>query len=73
VITESDTAAWHGMYLGAFVALDIPNVSMASDLAKLTRSTDEATKVVILMRDARDGDRVWPALEWLRVQRRVSP
>jgi hypothetical protein len=69
---EEDEAR-HGMYLGALVALGVSNLGMASDLAKLTRSTDEATKVVILMRDARDGDRVWPALEWLRAQRRVSP
>ena len=55
------------------IALDIVNIRMASDLAELTRSTDEATKAILIMRASRQGDRVWPALEWLRGQRRVSP
>ena len=70
-VLEAD--ARHGMYLGAFIALDIVNIRMASDLAELTRSTDEATKAILIMRASQQGDRVWPALEWLRGQRRVSP
>lgn len=64
---------WHAMYLGAFAALGVTGVDLASDLTELTRSTDDAVGAIAVMRDARAGDRVWPALEWLRAQRRVSP
>lgn len=60
---------WRMMYLGAFGALLIPNLAMAEQLGELTRSDEEAGHVIMLLRQGREGDRVWPALNWLREQR----
>lgn len=60
---------WTMMYLGAFAALRIDNAEMASGLAELTRSDDDAIKAIAMMRDGKAGDRVYPALEWLRMKR----
>lgn len=60
---------WHAMYLGAFIALDVTNGPIADELTKLTRSAEEAVVAIEIMRRARPGDRVYPALRWLREQR----
>ena len=64
---------WQNMYLGAFVALKVENIAMAKELSDLTRSDEEAVVVIRIMRDRREGDRVYPALAWLRTQRQVKP
>jgi hypothetical protein len=58
-------------YSGAFAALRISNIDMAARLAELTRTDEEALRVIEIMRTAGEGDRVWPALEWLRMKREV--
>ena len=57
------------MYLGAFAALLIPNVEMAKELAELTKMEQDAVHAIGIMRDAPAGNRVWPALDWLRQRR----
>ena len=64
-----DQSRWHMMYLGAFAALVIPNVEMAKELAERTRTDDEAVHVIGMLRNGTDGDRVYPALSWLRDER----
>jgi hypothetical protein len=63
---------WQNMYLGAFGALKIPNTAMTRKLAEVTCSDTEAAHAIGLLRDADEGDRVYPALAWLRAQRGVS-
>ncbi len=66
------------MYLGAFAALGIAvkqsdNESDREDapkwLAELTTTHEEAIEAIGMMRDGRGGDRVYPALMWLRARR----
>ena len=57
------------MYLGAFAALGVSNADMAAEMAEVTRSEDEAISAIHVMRRAKEGDRVWPALEWLKMKR----
>lgn len=64
---------WRGMYLGAFLVLRIPNDDAARELTELTRSDEEAAYAIHVMHNAIDGDRVWPALVWLREQRGIRP
>ncbi len=71
-VTATMRDAWRAMYAGAFAALNILNPAMIFELADLTRSSDEATGAILAMRAAREGDRVWPALAWLRARRGVS-
>ena len=63
------TAGFQLMYLGAFTALEIQNVGAAKMLAEATADEAEAVHAIGILRDGKDGDRVWPALEWLRAQR----
>lgn len=63
---------WQSEYLGAFIAFGIDNESMAKELAALTLSDAEAFAVIAIMRDAKPGDRVYPALDWLRSQRKPA-
>ena len=69
---QAETYGWQLMYLGAFGALLVPNVSMALELAQLTRSEDEAIGAISVMRRAVEGDRVYPALEFLRKRREAE-
>jgi hypothetical protein len=69
---SQDAIAAYGyqmMYLGAFAALNIKNGVMLFALVDLTRSDAEAAEVVARLRDAKEGDRVWPALAYLRALR----
>jgi len=66
----NDRLRWHSMYLGAFTALRIVNVAMASVLVGVTSSDDETIRAIEIMRDGKEGDRVYPALLWLRNQRK---
>lgn len=59
----------HAFILGAFLALGISNVDMAGELAKLTRSVDEAIEVIQRLKAGREGDRVHPVREWLMAKR----
>lgn len=67
-----DKNHWQAMYLGALAALKIRNVDMAATLAELTRSDEEAIHVIVLLRDGKEGDRVWPARHWLQQQREAE-
>jgi hypothetical protein len=67
--SSRDQSHWHAMYLGAFAALLIPNAEMALDMAKVTRSDQECIDAIRILRTSKEGDRVWPALEHLRVLR----
>lgn len=64
-----DAFGWSQLYIGAFGALDIGNIDMVKVLTELTRSDEEAARVVVILRTGREGDRVWPALAWLRARR----
>lgn len=66
---EMGSYAMHMMYLGAFAALGVTNVAMARELADLTVTDDDFEGAIIRLREAREGDRVWPALDWLRQRR----
>jgi len=66
---KGEQAGWCAMYVGAFIVLGIYNVEAARDLAALTRSDVEANHVIHMLRDGRDGDRVWPVQAWLRTKR----
>lgn len=72
-LIDSDTGTWHAMYLGAFLALGVSNLDVANEMAELTHSNDQAVRAILTMRLAQEGDRVWPALEWLRAQGGVKP
>lgn len=63
---------WRLMYLGAFAALVIPNMEAAKLLADVTETDAEAARAIGIMRDASPGDRVYPALAWLRKQRKAA-
>ncbi len=65
-----DAPVFQVWYLGAFSALGIQNAPISRELADLTRSIDEATAACAIMGAARSGDRVWPALEFLRARRK---
>lgn len=67
-----DLFGYSQFYLGAFGALRIGNLDMAGELARMTRSSDEAVRAVAIMREAEPGDRVWPALNWLIDQRAIE-
>jgi hypothetical protein len=69
LVDSAAMRSWHMMYLGAFVALRIDNVEMAQELALTTFADEEVTRAIAMMRDGKPGDRVYPALEWLREQR----
>jgi len=62
---------WHAMYCGAFVALGISNIDSASLLSNLTKTTDEAVEAIQMLKNGREGDRVYPAVEFLRKKRGV--
>ena len=64
---------WHNMYLGAFCALTIMHVDMAKELAEMTCSDEEAIRIIGILRVSKEGDRVWPAREWIKAQRRPAP
>jgi hypothetical protein len=68
-ISEEHIALWAAAYRGAFMALGVTNSAMARELAYRTRSDDEVAGAIDVMRAAAPGDRVWPALNWLRVKR----
>lgn len=61
---------WHSMYLGAFAALGIANADVAHEMAEATRSDEEAIAAIHVLRRGKEGDRVWPALDWLRMKRK---
>ena len=63
---------WQRMYLGAFVALGITNISMCGELASLTTSDEECIHTIGVLRRAPEGDRVWPALAALRELRAAT-
>ena len=67
---------WQLMYLGAFGALGVTNVAMASELATLTKTDQEALHAIGVMRRAASGERAWDivgtALDALRVLRLVG-
>ena len=63
---SSNQRDYRMMYLGALVALDVAAIDNAARLAELTRSADEAIDVIERLRTGRDGDRVYPALAYLR-------
>jgi hypothetical protein len=63
----------HLCYLGALLALGVPNLDVAANLAKVTRTEDELVQAIARLRAAtRAEDRVWPVLNWLRELRRLS-
>ena len=61
---------WQVQYLGAFAALGVSHVAMAEELAALTETDQECVHAIGVMRRAREGDRVYPALQSLRALRR---
>lgn len=63
---------WQVQYLGAFVALGVSNVAMAEELAALTETDQECVHCIGVMRRAKEGDRVYPALQSLRALRKVG-
>jgi hypothetical protein len=68
-----ERAEWQSMYLGAFTVLGIGHLAMTESLAQETRTREEAEKVIARLREGREGDRVGPALQWLREQRKAVP
>lgn len=65
-------STFEAMYRGALIALDVSSLRMAPWLGRLTRTEGEAWAVIALMRKAPAGDRVRPAIEWLRARRHGS-
>ena len=63
---------WAVQYLGAFVALGVTNVAMAEELAALTETDQECVHCIGVMRRAKEGDRVYPALQSLRALRSID-
>ena len=63
---------WQFMYLGAFGALGVTNVAMAEELAALTETDQECVHAIGVMRRAKEGDRVYPALQSLRALRSIE-
>jgi hypothetical protein len=64
-----DGYGWRMMYLGAFAALRIQNLEIAGELTANTTSDEEAAHVIELLRTGKEGDRVYPALAWLKARR----
>lgn len=62
---------FRAMYLGAFVALDIPNGEAAKMLGIVTRTTHEAIVAIDILHYAPgpSSNRVHQALVWLQKQR----
>ena len=63
------------MYLGAFVALRIQNVSMAYEFAGLTENEAEAVRVIAILRESRENiefDGTAKAMDWLRQARSLE-
>lgn len=61
-------SAFRAFYMGAFVALGVRNTAVVVELVELTRDLEEAVEAIGVMRQAREGDRVYRALAWLRAQ-----
>jgi hypothetical protein len=70
---DRDFIIWRAMYIGAFIVLGINNLDATRELAETTRSDAETERAIHVLRNNKEGDRVWPALQWLREQRQAAP
>lgn len=59
------------VYTGALMALRVKALDNARELASLTRNNADLAAAIEVMAAAREGDRVWPALDFLRRLRDV--
>lgn len=64
---------WRYMYLGALAAFGVTSIDVSVPmLLEQTRSDDECIHAIGVMRRAKSGDRVWPALEALKEMRKAE-